>query len=541
MPTVPRILICDKLEPDGLADLEKAGVQVDNRPGLKGEELKAALQAADGAIIRLATRITADLLEDPGKLRVIVRAGAGVDNVDVVAATRKGVIVMNTPSSNTYSACEHTWGLILALARQIPTADAVMHQGGWDRQKFLGTQLAGKTLGIIGLGRIGREVAKRALAMGMKVIGRDPILTADRMTSLSIVPAQDMDTVLQQADIVTLHVPLNDETKGLIGKAQLSRMKKGACLINCARGGIVDENALVEAITSGHLGGAALDVFVQEPPAADHPLRTFPNVVLTPHIGAATREAQRSIAVEAAQSMVNFFSKDQSRFFFSVERDQHQINSFKPYLDAAHRLGLLISQIQEGTLSGIKLTFQGELPSQGISWLSSAFAVGLLETRLSERLTQRNAILLAKERGINIITEHDPACGDYGHLLSIELETSHGKQVVAATCFDKQEICLVRIDGHRLASCLAGNLLVLTYNNKPGVMDFICTLLTRHQVTIANIAAGEKTKGGEAIAVVNLDNSLGNAVLTELRSNKQVNSVHLIHLPAAGDVPVWLR
>lgn len=541
MSIAPRILICDKLEMDGIAVLEQAGLQVDNRPGLAGEELRSALQSADGAIIRLATRITADLLKDPGKLRIIVRAGAGVDNVDVLAATRRGVIVMNTPNSNTLSACEHTWGLILALARQISTADAVMHQGGWDRHKFLGVQLAGKTLGIVGLGRIGREVAKRALAMGMKVIGYDPIMTIDRMTSLGLTPAHDIDAVLQQADVVTLHVPLNPETKGLIDKTKLSKMKKGAFLINCARGGIVDEDALVEALKSGHLGGAAMDVFAQEPLPADHPLRALPNVVLTPHLGAATREAQRSVAVEAAEVMVDFFSRGPNRFSFSVDADQGQFQSLKPYLNAAYRLGLLISQVQEGTINRISLSFQGDLPSQGMSWLSSAFAVGLLETRLSERLTPINALLLAKERGIHIVQTHDPARGDYPSLLSLEIETSQGAHTMAAACFGNDGPRLVQLDGYRLDAPLAGNLLIIASRNAPDSMEIIFHVLASQSVKIVNVAAGQSDKGEGLIAVVNLLNPGSDTLVGKLQSQKDIRLVHLIQLPAAGDGPVWLR
>jgi D-3-phosphoglycerate dehydrogenase len=541
MSPVPRILICDKLEPDGLAVLKQADLQVDNRPGLKGEELQAALQAADGAIIRLATRITADLLEDPGKLRIIVRAGAGVDNIDVVAATRKGVIVMNTPSSNTLSACEHTWGLILAVARQIPTADSVMHQGGWDRHKFLGMQLAGKTLGIIGLGRIGREVAKRALPMGMKVLGYDPIMTIDQMTALGVTSAYNIEAVLQQADIVTLHVPLNAETNGLIDKPQLSKMKQGAFLINCARGGIIDESALVEALRSGHLGGAALDVFAQEPLPADHPLRALPNVVLTPHLGAATREAQRSVAVEAAETMVDFFKRDSGQFFFDVEPAPQQIKTLKPGLDAARRLGLLVSQIQEGTITRIHLSFQGELPALGMNWLSSAFAVGLLETRLSERLTPINAALLAKERGIYIVQTHDPARGDYPSLLSLEIETSQGAHTVAAACFGNDEPRLVQFDGYRLDAPLAGNLLIIASRNAPDSMEIFFHVLASQSVKIVNVAAGQSDKGEGWIAVVNLLNPGSDPLVAKLQSQKDIRLVHLIQLPAAGAVPVWLR
>src|SRR5262249_38249429 len=267
-----RVFISDKLESEGLELIQQAGLELDNRPGLTGNELVEALRAADGVVVRSGTRITAELLENPGKLRAVVRAGVGVDNIDVAAAPRKGIVVMTTPGGNTCSAAEHTLALLFALVRQIPTAANSLKQGKWERNKFLGAQLAGKTLGILGLGRIGREVAKRALAMDMKVIGYDPVLAADRAAQLGIEALPDVDSVWTRSEIVTIHIPFTEQTRNMIGAKELARMKKGARLINCARGGLVNESALAEALQSGHLAGAAIDVFESEPPPADHPL-----------------------------------------------------------------------------------------------------------------------------------------------------------------------------------------------------------------------------------------------------------------------------
>ncbi|HEV3203351.1 MAG TPA: hydroxyacid dehydrogenase, partial [Gemmataceae bacterium] len=286
---MPRVLVSDKLEKGGLDLLREAGFELDERHGLTGADLQEAIQAADGVIVRSGTRITAELVENPGKLRAIVRAGVGVDNIDVAAATRKGIVVMNTPGGNTISTAEHTITMMMALSRHIPAADASTRQGKWERGKYVGTQLAGKILGVVGLGRIGREVARRAAGLDMKVFGFDPFLAPDRASQLGIESVGDLDQLLPRCDFLTVHTPLTEETRDLIGTAQIAKMKKGARILNCARGGIINEEALAAALQSGHLAGAALDVFSQEPPG-DNPLIKFANVVVTPHLGASTTE-----------------------------------------------------------------------------------------------------------------------------------------------------------------------------------------------------------------------------------------------------------
>jgi D-3-phosphoglycerate dehydrogenase len=538
---MPRVLICDKLEADGLAILQEAGLEVDNRPGLNGDELKAALRAADGAVVRSGTRITGDLLDDPGQLRVIVRAGVGVDNIDVPTATRKGVIVMNTPSGNTLSTCEQTWALIFALARHTAAADAAMHQGGWDRNKFLGIQLAGKTLGVLGLGRIGREVAKRGTAMEMKVLGYDPLLTAERIQALGFEPARTVDTLLEKADFITVHVPLTEETKDLLGATELARMKKGARLINCARGGIVNEAALVEVLRSGHLAGAALDVFAEEPPPKDHPLRSLPNVVLSPHLGASTVEAQRSVALEAAHLLVDYFIRGQVVSAVNLPpADRKDLQLLRPYLDAARRLGLLLTQLHDASVRRVSLTFRGDLPERGMSWLAAAFATGLLETRLSELLTPVNATLLARERGMEIIEEHNPTRGDFTTLLTGTLETDQGTHTAAATLFGNQYLRLVQLDGFQMEGYLDGNLLIMTHQDRPGLIGMIGTVFGQHGVNIAQMTVGRKERGGEAVAVLHLDSPAPEAALDAVRQHGHVKTLHQVQLPPSGEVPAWL-
>ena len=304
-----RVLICDKLESSGRELLAKAGIDVDNRPGLKGPELRAALRAADGCIVRSATTITADLLAEPGKLRAIARAGVGVDNIDVDAATRARIIVMNTPAGNSVAAAEQTIALMFALARQIPAADASMKAGKWERNKFRGTQLTGKTLGIIGIGRIGREVARRAIGLEMNVVAFDPFIPPDQAAAYGFKLVTSLAELLPKCDYLTVHTPLTDQTRNLIGLQQISMLKPGARLINVARGGIYNENALAEALKNGSVAGVALDVFEQEPPPADCALLKSPNLVVTPHLGASTLEAQDAVAREAAQLLIDFLQR----------------------------------------------------------------------------------------------------------------------------------------------------------------------------------------------------------------------------------------
>ena len=346
---MPRVLIADKLETAGIELLQAAGIEVQTRLGLKGDELALALREFDAAIVRSQPRITAECLSEPGKLRAIARAGVGVDNIDVPAATRKGVVVMNTPGGNTVSAAEHTIALLLALARRVPAADAVLKAGGWDRNKFVGTQVAGKVLGVVGLGRIGREVARRAKGLDMTVLTLDPFVTAAKAAELGYEAAASLDELLPKVDFLTLHVPLSDETKSLIGPRELGLMRKTARILNVARGGIVDEQALVNALYAGTIAGAGIDVFTTEPLPADNPLLTAPNIVLTPHLGASTVEAQENVALEAAQLIADFLLKGQVANAVNMAAvNPAELAEVRPYIDLARRLGLLHAQLAHG-------------------------------------------------------------------------------------------------------------------------------------------------------------------------------------------------
>jgi D-3-phosphoglycerate dehydrogenase len=537
---MPRIFISDKLGAGGVELIKNAGLELDNRPGLKDAELAAAVQAADGMIVRSETRVTAGLLEKPGKLRAIVRAGVGVDNIDVGAATRQGIIVMNTPGANTTSTAEHTITMLMALARHIPAADASLRQHKWERTKFVGTQLAGKTLGVVGLGRVGREVARRAAGLDMKVIGFDPFFSPDFAGKLGIDTAPDLASLLPKVDFLTVHTPLSPETTNLIGAAQIAAMKKGTRLINCARGGIINEEALAEGLKSGHLAGAALDVFVQEPPAADHPLLKLPNVVVTPHLGASTTEAQETVALEAAQLLIDYLTKGAVQFAVNMAAvDRAELTELRMYIDMARRLGLLHAQMAHGAITRAQLTYRGDVAGRSTRLITAAFAAGLLEKRLDQHVNIVNATLIARERGIDIIEQSVAKKGDFSTLMQADVTTDKKIYTAAGTLFGNQFLRLVQLGPYHLDAYMDGIMLLFTHRDVPGLIGFIGTIFGKHNVNIAQMTVGRQLPGGEAIAVLNLDSQPPEAALQEVRAHKQVSSLSVVQLPPAGEMPAW--
>jgi D-3-phosphoglycerate dehydrogenase len=536
---MPRVLVCDKLERPGLDLLRRAGVELDERAGLTGPALRDALRAADGAVVRSGTRLTADLLEDAGILRAVVRAGVGVDNIDVAAATRAGIVVMNTPGGNTVSTAEHTVAMLLALARHLPAADASLRQGRWERARFVGVQLAGRTLGVVGLGRIGREVARRAAGLDMKVIGFDPFLSPDRAVQLGIESVADLDDLLPRCDFLTVHTPLTDETRNLIGPAQLARMKKGSRILNCARGGIVNEAGLAEALRGGHLAGAAIDVFEQEPPD-DHPLLKLPNVVATPHLGASTAEAQESVAIEAAQLLADFLTKGVVGFAVNMPAvDRTERDELRRYVDVVRRLGLLHAQMARGAIRRAELSYRGEAARRGTRLLTAAFAAGLLETRLDQNVNAVNAEVLARERGIEVVEQLSPRKGDFGTLIQAVVVTEKKTYTAAATLFGNQFLRLVQLGPYRLDTFMDGILLILTHRDLPGLIGHIGTICGKHGVNIAQMTVGRQVPGGEAIAVLNVDSAPPEEALAEVRAHPQISSLSVVKLPPAGQMPAW--
>jgi len=535
-----KVFIPDGLDQGGITMLQDAGIEIDNRSGLKGDDLKAAFRAADGVIVRSATKVTAELLGVPGHLRAIVRAGVGVDTIDVAAATRKGIIVMNTPGGNTVSTAEQTITLMMALSRHTAAADATMKAGRWDRKAFLGTQLAGKTLGVIGLGRIGREVARRAVGLDMKIVGFDPFLAPDRAGQLGIEAVANIEQILPRCDYLTVHTPLTAETTNLVGAKELAQMKKGARVINCARGGIINEEALVDALKSGHIAGAALDVFVKEPISPDHPLLKLTNVVLTPHLGASTVEAQEAVGLEAAQLLIDFLTKGSIGFAVNMAPvDRAELQELRQYVDLARRLGLVHAQMDQGTIRRVELTYKGDVARRGTKIITAAFLAGLLEYRLQEGVNIVNAELLARERGIEVSESTNPKGGDFATLIRADVTTEKKTYTAAGTMFGNQFLRLVQLGSQHLDTYLDGLMLIFSHRDVPGLIGFVGTIFGKHNVNIAQMRVGRDTQGGEAIGVINLDSNPSEEALAEVRQHRDIHSAYLVQLPAVGVMPPW--
>jgi D-3-phosphoglycerate dehydrogenase / 2-oxoglutarate reductase len=541
-----RVLVTDNLSKAGLKILQETpGIEIDDRGSQKmtPEQLRAAVAEADGVIVRSGYKLTADVLKDQKRVKVIVRAGVGVDNIDLAAATREGIVVMNTPAGNTISTAEHTLALLMAMARNVAPACATLKAGKWDRKSFTGTQLAGKTLGVVGLGRIGLSVARRAVALEMKVLGYDPFLSAEKAAEQGIELHRDLDEMLPRCDFLTVHTPMTPETQGLINAARLAKMPKGVRLVNCARGGIIDEDALADAIESGHVAAAAVDVFVKEPPAADHRLVNLPQVLVTPHLGASTDEAQELVAVEAADIITGFLTRGEVRHAVNMAPiSSTEMADMQQYLDLGWRLGLLLAQMARGKgVQKAKLMYRGEAATKKTKLISSAFAAGLLSSALVENANIVNAEMLAHERGIEITESSSTEVGDFSTLVSATLVTDAGEVTAAGTVFGKQFLRLVRLDQFQLDAYLDGSLLLYRHTDKPGVIGYIGTVCGRHGVNIAHMALGrlKNEPGGAAIAVLNLDNQPSAAALEEVSQHDAVQGVQLVQLPASGAILPW--
>ncbi len=495
-----RVLVTDKLAEEGLALLKAEDdieVVVDPKLAKDVAALRAALAEADGIVIRSGTQLTAEVLTDQPRLKAIVRAGVGVDNIDVPAATRQGIVVMNTPGGNTVSTAEHTIAMILALSRNVAPANDSLKAGRWDRSKFTGTQLEGKTLGIVGLGRVGLAVAKRAQGFGMTIVGFDPFLTADRALELGIESVTQLDDLWGRCDYITLHTPLTPETRNVVNAEAMAKMRPGVRIVNCARGGLIDEEALKAALDEGRVAGAAIDVFEPEPPPAEHPLVLHPKVLVTPHLGASTEEAQISVAVEAARLLGDFLNKGQVRFSVNMPTlDRAELEDLKLYLDLARRLGLLHAQMDRGTLKSAKLTYRGEVAHKNTRLLTASFAAGLMEAALEQQVNLVNALALVKERGIALDEETSEEPGDFGTIVQSEVTTDRKSYLAAGTLFGKEFLRLVRLGPYRLDAHMDGTLLVFTHHDRPGLIGFIGKTFGDQGVNIAQMNVGRQQPGG---------------------------------------------
>ncbi len=542
-----RVLVSDNLSPVGLQLLEDhPEIELDNQPEIHKDidALKAALQKSDGVVIRSGTKLTADVLEGQTRLKVIARAGVGVDNIDLTAATRQGIIVSNTPDGNTLSTAEQTIAMMMGLCRNISPASQSMREGRWDRKLYSGTQLAGKTVGVVGLGRIGLAVASRCNGLEMKVLGFDPFLSEDRAAEQNIELYRDIDEMLVQCDVVTVHTPLTDETRGIINAERIASMKPGIRFVNCARGGIIDEQALIDALESGHVGGAALDVYVTEKAGANDKLASLPNVVCTPHLGASTAEAQEQVAVEAAEIVCNFLTKNEVRSAVNmVPISGKELEGARAYLDLAYRLGLLLAQGARGEgIKGAQLQYRGDVTSQPIKLITSAFTSGLLSAALDENVSIVNSCLMAQERGIAITETSTTETGAFATMISATVQTDKREITAGGTTFGNDFLRLVRLNEYQLDAYLDGLMLIYRHQDVPGLIGAIGTTFGKHGVNISHMALGrEKNEpGGDAIAVMNLDNEPSAEALREVIDHPDVNGVELVTLPPAKAPLPWL-
>lgn len=539
---MPRVIVLDSLSQEGL-NLLKADprIQFDVRTGLKGAELRQALTEYDGAICRSGVKITADVLEGNRRLRAIVRAGVGTDNIDKEAATRLGIIVMNTPLGNTISTAEHTLTLMLALSRNVAPAYHSLLEHRWDRNKYMGAQLADKTLGIVGLGRIGQAIAARARAMEMRLIGYDPFLSPERASELGVRLYPNVDAMLPEVDYLTVHTPLTDETRGLFSHKQLEIIKPGARLINCARGGIYDEAALVDGLKSGKLAGVALDVFAEEP-CTESPLFGLPDVLCTPHLGASTEEAQAQVAVEGVTLLINFLTQGDIRHAVNMSPlDAKTLDSLRGFLDVAYRLGMLLPQLDSGTLRSCRLTYRGEVAEKDTKLLTASFACGLLSAAMAVEPNIVNAEVLLRERGIELIAESRQDKGAFASVMVAEINTTQGRARAAGTIFGHNMPRLVQLNDHQLEAYLDGVLMVFPHQDVPGIIGSVGTTLGKHKVNIAQMAVGRAAPGGESIGILNLDEPPPPEALAEVRAHPAIRGATVIKLPPAGKLPAWMQ
>ncbi|MCD6489791.1 MAG: phosphoglycerate dehydrogenase [Thermodesulfobacterium sp.] len=520
-----KVLISDPVSEEGVQILKDAGLEVFYKPGLSPEELLEIIPEFDAIIIRSSTKITKEVIEKAKKLKVIGRAGIGLDNVDLQAANEKGIVVMNVPGGNTLSAAEHTLALLFALARKIPQAVASLKQGKWEKKKFMGVELNNKVLGIIGLGRIGSIVADRALAMEMKVIAFDPFVSPEAAEKKGV-ELVTLEELYKRSDFITIHTPLTKETYHLIDEKAFSIMKDGVYIINCARGGIIDESALYKAMVSGKVAGAALDVFEKEPVDPDNPLLSLPNFIGTPHLGASTIEAQKNVAVEIAKQVVDYLLKGIIRNAVNVPSLPPEVlKTITPVLTLAEKMGLLAAQITEGAIKEVEITYKGEISQLDVKPITLAFVKGLLFPFLKEDVNYVNALIRAKERDIKITESKTEFSEDFTSLISAKVKHTEGETIVEGTIFGKKEPRIVRINGFRLDALPEGHMLYIFNEDKPGVIGKIGTILGSHNLNISRMYVGQDPMKKTNVILLSLDQP---PTLSALKELSELSTVYLV-------------
>lgn len=526
-----KILVSDPISEKGV-ELLRANPKfhVDVKTGLKEEALLPIIGEYEALIVRSQTKVNKKVIDAAKKLRVVGRAGVGVDNVDVEAATRRGIIVMNTPGGNTISTCEHTFSMMMALARKIPQAHATMKAGKWDRKSFEGVELYNKTLGIVGMGRIGTEVARRAIAFGMRVLVYDPFLSLSRAKALQV-EVCELDDIYRQADFITVHVPMTEQTRGMINTAAMAKMKKGVRLINCARGGLIVEADLLEALKSGHVAGAALDVYEAEPPK-DSPLLTLDNVVLTPHLGASTTEAQESVGTEVAEQVADVLSGGTIRNAVNMPTiDAKVLAVLQPYLTFGERMGRLVAQLAPRRIERLAIEFCGKAGELETSPIVRSVLKGFLESAEGGDVNYVNAPVIAEQLGIHVeqIKSTDPI--DYAELINVRAMVDGQAASLSGTFYGSvNNPRIVRINDMPVEAVPAGVLFIMHNQDRPGVVGWIGTIMGKNGINIAGMSLGRDKQGGTALTVLNLDSAPTDQVLAEIRKDKDILDVKVAKL-----------
>jgi D-3-phosphoglycerate dehydrogenase len=527
-----KVLVSDKLSDAGLEILRGfPGLEVDYKPGLKEDELREIIGTFDGLVIRSGSKVTAKVIEAAHRLKVVGRAGIGVDNVDIPAASKKGIIVMNTPTGNAVTTAEHAITLMLSLARKIPQATASMKAGKWEKTKFEGREISGKTLGVLGLGNIGRIVANRAQGLHLNVIGFDPMLSSERARELGV-ELVSVQELFKRADIITCHTPLTPETKNLINADAIKTMKDGVLIVNAARGGIVDEAALTEAVKSGKVGGAALDVFVEEPPPADHPLLKLDNVVVTPHLGASTAEAQERVSLEICEQVAKYLTGGEIKNALNVPSLSKEVaKQLEPYLLLARKLGVLLGQLEPVDVREVRVTCTGQAGELGVRPIANVALAGYLERHSDSPINQVNAPHEAKARGIALVEVAEPAVKlGFASSVRVAVQGQKGSHTAVGTLSANGDARLVHLDGYELDAVLDGPTLIVHNDDRPGIIGKVGTLLGQKGINISRMQLGLDKQSGRALSLWNVDSPVPAQATDELRKVENMRSVTVVEL-----------
>jgi D-3-phosphoglycerate dehydrogenase len=538
-----RILVADKLSQVGIDWLEQQDdVDVAVKPGLPPEELANIVGEFDGMIIRSGVKVNATVLEHHGRLKGVARAGVGVDNVDIPLATQKGVIVMNTPDGNTLATAELTWALILGQSRKIAPANASLKGGAWDRKKFKGSQVAGKTLGVIGMGRIGRAVAQRALGFDMRVVAYDPFFAGAETEGIEQV--KDIMELCKRADYITVHVPKSPDTLGMIGKEQFAVMKPTVRLINAARGGIIDPEALLEAIKAGQVAGAALDVYLSEPPEteAEKELIQMDNVLAVPHLGASTEEAQDQVALDAAQQLVEALRGGEVRNAVNAPGFGEKLPEvLQPYTELAERMGRILSQITSGAVQKVEVIYRGEIAEYNVSPLTTYLVVGLIAQHFDGPVNVINAPILAEQRGVEVQQITSGKGRDFSRMIEAKVTTDKGERSIRGTIFGNKYPRIVSIDGYHMEMRPEGHVVVILNEDRPGALGQYTSIFGEHEINIADLTCSRKKRSGLALVGLNLDSTPSDDLMKALKGLDMVKDVWYLELPDLPGLPESLQ